>query len=67
MAVELTSQKMRVDALCPVAGETPLLTRSMGGATPENRTPFVAAVRLGRLSTPPNVALEGPDGGAGAI
>jgi 3-oxoacyl-[acyl-carrier protein] reductase len=56
MAVELAPSKIRVNALCPVAGETPLLASFMGGDTPENRARFVASVPLGRLSTPLDVA-----------
>ena len=56
MAVELAPLKIRVNALCPVAGETPLLGHFMGGDTPENRARFVATVPLGRLSTPDDVA-----------
>ncbi|MFO1038261.1 MAG: glucose 1-dehydrogenase [Geminicoccaceae bacterium] len=56
MAVELAPKKIRVNALCPVAGETPLLAHFMGGDTPENRARFVGTVPLGRLSTPKDVA-----------
>lgn len=56
MAVELAPLKIRVNALCPVAGETPLLGHFMGGDTPENRARFVATVPLGRLSVPEDVA-----------
>lgn len=56
MAVELAPFKIRVNALCPVAGETPLLASFMGGDTPENRARFTASVPLGRLSTPLDVA-----------
>jgi len=56
MAVELAPFQIRVNALCPVAGETPLLASFMGGDTPENRARFVASVPLGRLSTPLDVA-----------
>ena len=35
MAIELASKKIRVNALAPVAGETPLLKSFMGGDTPE--------------------------------
>jgi 3-oxoacyl-[acyl-carrier protein] reductase len=56
MAVELAPQKIRVNALCPVAGDTPLLAHFMGGDTPENRARFIATVPLGRLSTPLDVA-----------
>ena len=56
MAVELAPMRIRVNALCPVAGETPLLAHFIGGDTPENRARFVATVPLGRLSTPADVA-----------
>ncbi|MBX6369099.1 MAG: glucose 1-dehydrogenase [Rhodospirillales bacterium] len=56
MAVELAPDKIRVNALCPVAGETPLLADFMGGDTPENRAAFKATVPLGRLSTPLDIA-----------
>jgi 3-oxoacyl-[acyl-carrier protein] reductase len=56
MAVEFAGDKIRVNALCPVAGETPLLGAFMGGDTPENRAKFTASVPLGRLSTPRDIA-----------
>jgi 3-oxoacyl-[acyl-carrier protein] reductase len=56
MAVELAPDRIRVNALCPVAGETPLLPAFMGGDTPELRARFVASVPLGRLSRPMDVA-----------
>ncbi len=56
MAVELAPDRIRVNALCPVAGETPLLASFMGGDTPELRAKFKATVPLGRLSTPRDVA-----------
>jgi 3-oxoacyl-[acyl-carrier protein] reductase len=56
MAVELAPDKIRVNALCPVAGETPLLASFMGGDTPENRAAFKATVPLGRFSQPLDIA-----------
>ncbi len=56
MAVELAPDKIRVNALCPVAGDTPLLGSFMGGDTPENRKKFIASIPLGRLSTPRDIA-----------
>jgi 3-oxoacyl-[acyl-carrier protein] reductase len=56
MAVELAPDRIRVNALCPVAGETPLLASFMGGDTDEHRARFTATVPLGRLSTPLDVA-----------
>ena len=39
-------------ALNPVAGETPLLKRLMGEATPELRAKFLSTIRIGRFSQP---------------
>jgi len=52
MAVELAHAKIRVNALNPVAGETPLLKTFMGEDTPEVRARFIATIPLGRFSTP---------------
>jgi 3-oxoacyl-[acyl-carrier protein] reductase len=52
MAVELAPAGVRVNALCPVAGETPLLASFMGEDTPEMRAKFLATIPLGRFSTP---------------
>jgi 3-oxoacyl-[acyl-carrier protein] reductase len=56
MAVELAPEKIRVNCLCPVAGETPLLATFMGQDTPEKRAQFKASIPLGRLSTPADIA-----------
>jgi len=56
MAVELAPEKIRVNCLCPVAGETPLLATFMGADTPEKRAQFKASIPLGRLSTPLDIA-----------
>jgi len=56
MAVELAPDRIRVNALCPVAGETPLLPTFMGADTPELRAKFRASIPLGRLSTPRDIA-----------
>jgi len=52
MAVELAPFGVRVNALCPVAGETPLLASFMGQDTPEMRAKFLSTIPLGRFSTP---------------
>lgn len=52
MAVELAPQGVRVNALNPVAGETPLLKSFMGEDTPEMRAKFLSTIPLGRFSTP---------------
>jgi len=52
MAVELAPFNIRVNALNPVAGETPLLASFMGEDTPEMRAKFLATIPLNRFSTP---------------
>lgn len=52
MAVELASSGVRVNALNPVAGETPMLKTFMGEDTPEIRAKFIASIPIGRFSTP---------------
>ena len=52
MAVELAPAGIRVNALCPVAGETPLLASFLGEDTPERRASFLATIPIGRFSTP---------------
>jgi 3-oxoacyl-[acyl-carrier protein] reductase len=51
-AVELAPFGIRVNALSPVAGETPLLASFMGEDTPEMRAKFLSTIPLGRFSTP---------------
>ena len=52
MAVELAPEGIRVNALNPVAGETPLLASFMGEDTPEMRAKFLSTIPIGRFSTP---------------
>jgi 3-oxoacyl-[acyl-carrier protein] reductase len=52
MAVELAPFGIRVVALNPVAGETPMLKTFMGEDTPEVRAKFLATIPIGRFSTP---------------
>jgi 3-oxoacyl-[acyl-carrier protein] reductase len=57
LAVELGPDNIRVNAICPVMGETGLLEAFMGMPdTPENRKKFIATIPLGRLSTPWDIA-----------
>lgn len=55
MAVELAPVGIRVNAINPVAGETPLLKSFMGEDTPEMRAKFLATIPLGRFSTPEDI------------
>jgi len=52
MAVELAPDGIRVNAINPVAGDTPLLKSFMGEDTPEMRAKFLSTIPLGRFSTP---------------
>lgn len=56
MAVELAPSGVRVNAINPVAGETPLLKSFMGEDTPEIRAKFLSTIPLGRFSTPEDMA-----------
>ncbi len=56
MAVELAPKNIRVNCLCPVAGETGMLSQFMGEDTPERRAQFKAVIPLGRFSTPLDIA-----------
>ena len=56
MAVELAPKNIRVNCLCPVAGETGMLARFMGEDTPEIREKFKSVIPLGRFSTPLDIA-----------
>lgn len=57
LAVELAPDNIRVNAICPVIGETGLLETFMGVEdTLENRKRFEATIPLGRFSTPQDIA-----------
>ena len=52
MAIELAPYKVRVNAIAPVAGETPLLKSFMGGNTPAKKHAFLSTIPIGRFSSP---------------
>ena len=56
MAIELAPAGGRVNALNPVAGDTPLLASFMGEDTPEMRAKFLSTIPIGRFSTPEDLA-----------
>jgi len=56
MAAELAADNIRVNALDPVAGDTPMLSTFMGGDSPEKRERLLATIPLGRFSTPQDLA-----------
>ena len=57
MAVELAPDKIRVNAINPVAGDTPMLAQFLPGEdTPEIRQKFINTIPLGRFSRPLDIA-----------
>ena len=52
MAVELAPYKVRVNAIAPVAGKTPLLKSFMGGSSYKKKQAFLSTIPIGRFSTP---------------
>jgi 3-oxoacyl-[acyl-carrier protein] reductase len=57
MAAELAPDRIRVNCVAPVIGETRLLESFMGVPdTPENRARFIATIPLGRMSRPRDIA-----------
>ena len=57
MAVELAPDRIRVNAICPVIGETGMLQTFLGPEdTPEIRARFIATIPLGRMSRPADIA-----------
>ena len=56
MAVELAVFGIRVNAVNPVAGETPLLASFLGEDTPERREKFLSTIPLGRFALPDDIA-----------
>ena len=56
MAVELAPFGVRVNAVNPVASETPLLASFLGEDTPEMRQKFLSTIPLGRFAQPEDIA-----------
>ena len=52
MAIELAPFNVRVNAIAPVAGVTPLLKSFMGGNSPKKKQAFLSTIPIGRFSTP---------------
>jgi 3-oxoacyl-[acyl-carrier protein] reductase len=72
MALELAPNKIRVNVIAPVIGETGLLESFMGmNDTPEHRAKFIATIPWGRMSKPADVAAAAvflaSDEAAGAL
>lgn len=57
LALELAPENIRVNGICPVAGETAMLPDFLGDGDPDEALArFRATVPMGRLSTPADVA-----------
>ena len=57
LALETAEHKIRVNGLCPVAGETPMLKSFLGDEDPtNNHKKFISTVPLGRLAEPEDIA-----------
>ena len=57
LGLELARDQIRVNAVCPMIGETALLEQFMGMPdTPDNRQRFLARIPLGRFTRPEDVA-----------
>ena len=56
LALEVSEFNIRVNGICPVAGETPMLNDFLGSNPEENHKKFISTVPLGRLAEPRDVA-----------
>ena len=57
LALEVAEYKIRVNGICPVAGETPMLKDFLGERDPENAyKKFKSTIPLGRLAEPHDVS-----------
>src|SRR5436190_2992585 len=56
MAIELAADRIRVNAVCPGPGDTPMLATFVGGDVDAHRAAFLSTVPLGRLCSPNDVA-----------
>ena len=55
--MEVAEHKIRVNGICPVAGETPMLKDFLGDVDPDGAYDvFKSTVPLGRLAEPKDVA-----------
>ena len=52
LSVQWASNNVRVNAIAPVAGLTPLLKSFMGGNTRKKKQSFLSTIPIGRFSTP---------------
>ncbi len=56
MALELAPDRIRVNAVCPGPGDTPMLATFVGGDSAAHKAGFLSTVPLGRLCAPEDIA-----------
>ncbi|GLA24176.1 dehydrogenase reductase SDR member 4 [Aspergillus niger] len=57
LAAEFAKDHIRLNTVCPVAGETGMMPLILGGEdTPENRSIVLSTIPMGRFATPADVA-----------
>jgi 3-oxoacyl-[acyl-carrier protein] reductase len=56
MAVEFAPDNIRVNCICPAAGDTGMMLPSLGEDTPEKRARVLSSIPLGRFATPSDIA-----------
>jgi 3-oxoacyl-[acyl-carrier protein] reductase len=56
LAIELAPDRIRVNAVCPGPGDTPMLATFVGGESEAHRAAFLQSIPLGRLCSPGDVA-----------
>jgi 3-oxoacyl-[acyl-carrier protein] reductase len=56
LALELAPDRIRVNAVCPGPGDTPMLATFVGGESEAHRAAFLQSIPLGRLCAPADVA-----------
>jgi 3-oxoacyl-[acyl-carrier protein] reductase len=56
LAIELAPDRIRVNAVCPGPGDTPMLATFVGGDSDAHRAAFLQSIPLGRLCAPSDIA-----------
>lgn len=56
LAIELAPDNIRVNAVCPGPGDTPMLATFVGGDSEAYRAAFLQSIPLGRLCAPGDIA-----------
>jgi len=56
LAIELAADQIRVNAVCPGPGDTPMLATFVGGDSDAHRAAFLSTIPMGRLCAPRDIA-----------